>query len=109
MRTERNGRPPRPPREQRYNRTQSRSTIIWASVHKWESLLEHDHSAFFNNACNKYPHYLDTAIHGMEVIKMGEDKKNYDDEYGNKLVTLLNPSNKLCAFTALDNDLFVPR
>ena len=81
-----------------------------ASEHKWESLLEHDHSAFvFNDACNKYPHYLDTVIYGMEVIQMVEDKEKDDSGYENKFVSLVSPSNKLCAFTSLDDDLFVPR
>ena len=43
------------------------------SVHQWELFLEHKYSSSFDCSCNTYHHYLDTVIHGLEIIiKVGE-------------------------------------
>lgn len=44
------GRPPRPPVNK--NTNEGKVGISWASEHKWEPLLEHNYSVFFNYSCN---------------------------------------------------------
>ena len=61
-----------------------------ASDNKWMSLLDYDYSNLIYELCNKHHHYLDTVIHGLDIVSIGE--YNQDD----------------CAFTALDKDVFLP-
>ena len=60
----------------------------WASEHIRNPLLEHDHSGFFDFACNTYPHYLDTVRNRLQVIRLGDDHIIQE------------------AFTALEGDFF---
>ena len=77
----------------------------------WEPLLEQDCSHFFDKSCFEYDHCLDTVLDGLEVIKIGEDKyPKREDEDG--FVSIHNseaPNNFLGGYTALEDDLFVPK
>ena len=123
--TRRKRRPPRPFGKQTYKRVGIKSrydSATWMSEYMRESWLEHDSSAFFQYICDKYPHYLDIVMHGMEVIKVGENRWD-EDEYESKCVSVFSQNNKPWlenniiyddndfnyAFTALDDDLFVPQ
>ena len=98
--------------------------LITIGIHfyQWGPLLEHNYSASVDCACNTYSHYLDTVIHCLEMIKVGETTEGEEDKnkfisvfssqkketwLQNKVVYLMNDTNYV--FTALDNDLFVPR
>ena len=53
-------------------------------------LLDCDYGNLFDELDNKYHHFLDTVIYNLDIVNMGKDKQ--DD----------------CAFTVLDNDVFIP-
>lgn len=78
-----------------------------------EPLLEQNYSQFFDTSCSKYPHYLDTVLDGLEVIKVeydewekGEYKANFVSFYSSSTQSAINVS---CIYTALEEDLFVPK
>ena len=86
--------------------------LKWASEPTWEHILEQDYSNHFDRCCNHYPHYLDTVLDGLEVIKV-KDKRR-EEIYLPILSTggvyndaTVNP--EIFAYTALDDDLFLPR
>ena len=62
----------------------------YAVEHTWTPLLDNDYSNLFHGSCNKYSHYLNTVIHGLDIVNMGQDKQDN------------------CALTALDKNLFLP-
>ena len=64
----------------------------WYSVHQWELPLEHNYSASFDCACNTHPHYLDTVIHGLEIIKVGETIEEEEDK--NKFISVFSSQKK---------------
>ena len=61
----------------------------------------------------KYPHYLDTVIHGLEVIKVGDNTEmDKDIERRNDFISVFSgPLKDKCVYgyTSLDDDLLVPR
>ena len=63
----------------------------WESEHIWTPVLETNFSIIFYKCCKLYPHYLDTVLDGLEIIKTG---KNMEDING---------------YTAVDTDLFLPK
>ena len=103
----RKGYPPRVRKKLKYkrkNKLRSDATY-WDSIHKWEPLLEHNYSKFFDHACNTYSHYLDTVIHGLEVIKVGEiPETEEDDNTDNDIISVFKKPWLKCAFIALDDD-----
>ena len=70
------------------------SNIDWSSTHDWEPLLEEDYSTLFDSNCNTYDHYLEAALHRGEFSSMMEDNIPQTCDH---------------CYTALDDDLFLPR
>ena len=76
--------------------------------------MERGCSDTFDHYCNLYTHYLDTVLDGLEVIKVGEENQDKGDYisifhssggiYSDGIIT---PDT--CAYTSLENDLFLPR
>ena len=74
--------------------------------------MNHNYGEVFDIACSKYPHYLDTVIDGLEVIKVGKEKWNEEDE--SKFVSVhsnfpIQNKEVSLGYTALEDDLFVPK
>ena len=98
-------------------------SIAWHSERLFTPLLERDFSTFFDKCCTLYPHYLDTVLYGVEIIKAGQNLGDINDRLGgtnNGLpdidadgLPIVDTDNGLTdlnnGFTAVDTDLFLPK
>ncbi len=95
----------------------------WHSERVFTPLLGRDFSTFFDKCCTLYPHYLDTVLYCVEIIKAGQNLRDINDGFGgtnNGLHAV--DTDELTAvdtddgfpdlnngFPAVDTDLFLPK
>ena len=65
--------------------------------------MDHDYSELFDHACNHYSHYLDTVIHGLEVLKVCEYPKMEEEE--NIILVFKKPSSNKVNSVASDSNI----
>ncbi len=97
-----------PEGKKKYQKGSTMPESKWNSEHTFVPLLEHDYSNMFATNYLRYPHYFDTVKNGIEVARIGNDVWS-GEEHEHLFVSDHTIINKLNGYTALDDDLFVPK
>ena len=104
----------RPRKKKRYPKFKPKVRKIsnsWDSEPCWTSLLENDFSIFFDKCFKLYPHYLDTVLDGLEIIKTGQNKEDINGiiDINDGFTSINDGFTDMNGYTAVDTDLFLPK